>query len=74
MHINKIIVDAIVLSFGAAPEPPGETRFQTAWRGTRPTRHQAPRNPLTLQLSPSGTSLTTGRHSLQDPTSFVVIA
>jgi len=36
------------LSPGAAPEPPSETRFQTAWRGTRAARRQASQSTLTL--------------------------
>jgi len=37
-----------VLSPDAAPEPPSETRFQTAWRETRDARRQAPLIPLPL--------------------------
>jgi len=67
VHSLTVKVVATVLSPSAALEPPSETRFQTSWRGTRIAKHQAPRNPLNLQLSPGRTSLTTRRHSLQDP-------
>ncbi|QCE11584.1 hypothetical protein DEO72_LG10g2817 [Vigna unguiculata] len=43
---NKASTSA--LSPDAAPEPPSETRFQTAWQGTRAAKHQAPRSTLTL--------------------------
>jgi len=40
---------ASALSPGTTPEPLGETRFQTAWRGTRAIRRQAPQNTLTCK-------------------------
>jgi len=43
---SKNIPSASAISPGAALNPPGETRFQTAWRGTRTARHQAPLLPL----------------------------
>ncbi|QCD93561.1 hypothetical protein DEO72_LG5g1636 [Vigna unguiculata] len=49
---------ASTLSPGATPESQGETRFQNAWWGTRAARRQAPLNPLLLQVSPGGTTLT----------------
>ncbi|QCE03995.1 hypothetical protein DEO72_LG8g2027 [Vigna unguiculata] len=53
----------IVLSPGAAPELLGKTCFQTAWRGTRAARREAPHSTLTLQTSPGGTTLTARCHT-----------
>jgi len=55
---------AFALLHGAALEPLSEIRFHTTWRGTRAVRCQAPQNPLTLQTSPGGTTLTTKRYAL----------
>jgi len=62
------------LSPGAASELPGETRFQTAWRTPLAARHQAPLNPLTLQTSPGGKTLTVRRSVIQDSSNLVATA
>jgi len=59
---------------GAPHESPGAKGFQTAWRGTRAARRQAPLMPLFIQVSPSGTTLIAKRYMLQFSTSFVAIA
>jgi len=71
---SKINVYFIKKSLDAAHELPGAKGFQTAWRGTRAIRHQAPLMLLFPQVSPSGITLIAKRNTLQFSTGFVAIA
>ncbi|QCD86140.1 hypothetical protein DEO72_LG3g661 [Vigna unguiculata] len=73
-HIQSNKAYAFASSPDAALELPCETCFQTAWRGTRAVRCQAPPMLLFLQVSPGGTTLTAKRHVLQYATDFIAIA
>jgi len=54
---------AFVLSPGGFEATPSETRFQTASRGTRAAKRQAPLIPLPLQVSSGGTTIIARRHA-----------
>jgi len=47
--------------------PPGAASFQTAWRGTRAAKRQAPHESQSLQLPPGGTVPTARRMLFQRP-------
>ena len=47
--------------------PPGAASFQTAWRGTRAARRQAPHKSQLLQLPPGGTVSIARRTLFQRP-------